>query len=306
MASEAVDRPRAPWPPPEGQIRVIIDADAANEIDDQYAIVQALGFPERLKVEGIVAAHYGDFGGPHGVDASFEEIERVLSLAGLSGKVPVLRGAPPFAFIAEPPDAEGVQFIIEQGMKATPEDPLWLVMLGPATNGVAALMREPRIADRTVIFWHGRTQWPVRCWNYNVFNDIKAARWLIESPRARLVLFDTGTYLTISLDETERRFSRRGKIGAYLHDIRAKNPAYLRPSKSMWDLGDTTALLDPGAVEFERVIAPAVRFDLSYDFRSKHGEIVRIHYVNRERAFDLLETALQRLAPEESSVGVEP
>ena len=37
------DRPAAPWPPPSGGLRVIIDADTANEIDDQYALALALG-----------------------------------------------------------------------------------------------------------------------------------------------------------------------------------------------------------------------------------------------------------------------
>jgi inosine-uridine nucleoside N-ribohydrolase len=284
----------APWPPPPGPLRVVIDADAANEIDDQYALAQALGFPERLKIEGLIAAHYGDFGGSAGIEESYREIQRVLEKAGLAGTIPVKRGSEPFAFADRPPDSEGVRFIIERAMQGTPENPLWLVMLGPATNGVAALKLEPRIADRVVFFWHGRTQWPARCWNFNVFNDVKAARLLFES-EARFILFDTGTFLIISQEETRRRFAPLGALGGYLHAIRARAPAYLLPRKSMWDLGDTTALLDPSAVRFERVQAPAVGYDLSYNFKRKLGEIVRIHEVNRERAFDLLERALQRV-----------
>ncbi len=49
-------RKPAPWPPSAGELRVVIDADAANEVDDPWAIALALGFPERLKIEGFVAS----------------------------------------------------------------------------------------------------------------------------------------------------------------------------------------------------------------------------------------------------------
>lgn len=41
--------------PPTGKVRLLIDTDTANEIDDQYAIAWALFRPDRLKVEAIVA-----------------------------------------------------------------------------------------------------------------------------------------------------------------------------------------------------------------------------------------------------------
>ena len=37
------------------------------------------------------------------------------------------------------------------------EDPLWLIMLGPATDAAIALKKDPKITDRIIIFWHGRT-----------------------------------------------------------------------------------------------------------------------------------------------------
>lgn len=41
--------------PPEGQVRLIIDTDTANEIDDQFALAWALLSPDRLVVEGMTA-----------------------------------------------------------------------------------------------------------------------------------------------------------------------------------------------------------------------------------------------------------
>ena len=44
--------------PQPGRVRVVIDTDAANEVDDQFAITWGLMSPERLDVEAIVAAPF--------------------------------------------------------------------------------------------------------------------------------------------------------------------------------------------------------------------------------------------------------
>ena len=43
---------------PRGSTRVVIDTDAANEIDDQFALTWALLSPERLRVEAVYAAPF--------------------------------------------------------------------------------------------------------------------------------------------------------------------------------------------------------------------------------------------------------
>jgi inosine-uridine nucleoside N-ribohydrolase len=43
---------------PVGPVRVLIDTDAANEIDDQFALTWALLSPDRLQVEALVAEPY--------------------------------------------------------------------------------------------------------------------------------------------------------------------------------------------------------------------------------------------------------
>lgn len=43
--------------PEDKKVRVVVDTDAKNEADDQFAIVQAILTP-KFRLEGIVAAHY--------------------------------------------------------------------------------------------------------------------------------------------------------------------------------------------------------------------------------------------------------
>jgi purine nucleosidase len=292
-ASPTSSRPQAPWPPPAGPLRVILDTDAANEVDDHYAIALALGFPERIRLEGFVAAHYGK---AEHLEKSFRDIELLLAKAGKSGAFPVKRGAPPMKSLDDAPPAEGVDFIIARALAATPEDPLWLVLLGPATNAVLALRKEPRIADRMIVFWHGRSAWPTKCTNFNANNDKPASRVIFEQP-SRYVLFDTGAQLKLPPETSERRFGPLGPLGAHLHEIRKRSPHWMRPDKGIFDLGDVAALIDPACATAERVDAPTVQEDQRYDFTRTHGPIVRIRDVHPGRCFDLLEEALRRLQP---------
>lgn len=44
--------------PQPARVRLVIDTDAANEVDDQFAITWGLLSPERLDIEAIVAAPF--------------------------------------------------------------------------------------------------------------------------------------------------------------------------------------------------------------------------------------------------------
>ncbi len=290
-------RQAAPWPPPAGQLRVIIDTDTANEVDDQWAIALALGFPERLKIEGFVAAHYGQRGGAQGIAKSRASLEATLAAAGQAGKFTLKNGSDPITYRDRAPGSEGVDFIIATARTATPENPLWLILLGAATDGAAALLKDPAIADRLVIFWHGRSTWPERCNNFNATNDPVAAALLFELP-CRFILFDTGTGLTMPMPESETRVGRVGPLGKFLNAIRTRSAYASRADKGMFDLGDIAALIDPaGTCQWESAAAPAVRFDLTYDFSKNHGLMHRITAIDRDASFVLLDRALDRLAP---------
>ena len=43
---------------PEGQLRVVLDTDTYNEVDDQFAVVHALLSPERISLEALYAGPF--------------------------------------------------------------------------------------------------------------------------------------------------------------------------------------------------------------------------------------------------------
>jgi len=281
-------------PPKDERLRVLIDSDAKNEIDDQWAIALAILSPERFAIEGFVGANFDNArGGPDGVEMSVREIELVLEKAGMAGRWPVKYGSDPMQYQFQPSESEGVDFIIERAMAGSADDPLWVVGLGSATDMASAFLKAPEIVDRVVVFWHFRTRWPEKCWNFNVFGDVRAARLLFHSPLS-FVLFDTGTHLTCPMEESEKRVMPFGKIGAYLHEYRRQNSWFMRADKGFFDLGDIAALLDLDLASWEEVECPRVDWDLSYRFEGELGSILRCADVDRDRVFALLFERLER------------
>lgn len=283
-------------PPKERQLRIVIDSDAKNEIDDQWAIALAILSPERFTIEGFVGANFDNaHGGPGGVAASVMEIETVLAKAGMAGRWPVLPGSDPMRYQYEPSPSAGVDFIIERARAGTPENPLWVVGLGAATDMASAALQAPDIVDRVVAFWHLRTQWPEKCYNFNVFGDVRAARLLFHSPLS-FVLFDTGAHLTCPMAESEEHVAPYGELGHYLHNYRLREAWYASSTKGFFDLGDIAALVDPDLACWEVASCPEVDWDLSYRFTDKLGSILRCYHVDRDRTFELLLSRLRAAA----------
>src|SRR5215217_3540141 len=99
--------------------RVIINTDAKNEADDQFAIVHALLSPS-LEVRGLIAAHFGTSRSERSMEESREEIDLLLNLMGLEQQVIVANGAP--TGIPEeqtPRESDGARLIIAESKLGT-------------------------------------------------------------------------------------------------------------------------------------------------------------------------------------------
>ncbi len=240
-------------------IDVVIDSDAFNEIDDQFAIVWALLSRRRLRVRAIHAAPFENarvtsFG--DGMERSYDEIQRLVGLLG-PGVDPgeICRGAIHRRSESTTGSIESVSCLIELARNYDSENPLLVVAIGAITNVAAALAVDPDLADRIVVLWLGGH--PTRDSHNHEFNlqgDPVAVREVIAS-RVRWVRFPcrgVAEALMTTLPEMESHLRGRGRIGDYLfrifaeyehEDLRA--PA---ASKTIWDLAPFAALLNPAWV----------------------------------------------------------
>ena len=111
--------------PPDRRVRAVLDTDTYNEIDDQFAIVQALLSPDRISLEAIYAApfHNKRSTGPgNGMDESYDEIHRLLDRMGRSPKGFVFRGVRDYVGTAKQPhEAEAVNDLVARARASTPD-----------------------------------------------------------------------------------------------------------------------------------------------------------------------------------------
>lgn len=285
-------------PPKEQRIRVVIVSDAANEIDDVWAIALAVLYPERFQIEGFVGSNFDhtESGvGPASIALSVGVIDTILMKAGLQGKYPVYPGGNPMQYEFAPSGSAGIDFIIKKAMESTPDDPLWVISLGAPTDAASAYLKAPAIKDRVVMFWHARTEetWPFRAHNYNIKGDMHASRMMFHAPFP-LVLFDTGTQLDAgSLEESAQYIKPYGELGEYLYSYRLRNPYFTSPGKGYFDMGDIAVLIDPGIGKWETTACPTVTEYMDYNFYKTNGTLLRCFDIDRNKAFQLLYSRLK-------------
>lgn len=264
--------------PDEKKIRVIINTDAKNEVDDQFAIVQGL-LTESFDLRGLIAAHFGTEKSVHSMLDSYKEIQKVLSLMGKESSVQVLKGAEK-ALESEmcPEDSDGAKLIIEEAMKDDIR-PLYVAFLGPLTDMASALLIEPAIAHRNItVIWIGGRDWPAGGWEYNLKNDVLAANVVFKS-EVQLWQVPRNVYrmMPVSHAELWTRVRPYGAIGKYLAEnvVDFNNEWTSRP-REFRILGDSPAvglILYNDCGEWEWKPAPEFDDNMNYVHNGKNRPI---------------------------------
>lgn len=272
--------------PPAATVRVIIDTDAKNEADDQYAIIHHLLTPA-FDVRAIVAAHFeGKAKTGDSMMQSYQEILRVLDLAEIDD-VPALHGGTvPLKDMQDAPDSEGVQFIIEEARR-NDDRPLYIAVQGAMTNVAAALNAAPDIASKITVIWNGGGPYPNGRGEFNLMQDADACRVLLKSDAAVWQIpQDVYATLEVTLAELACRVRPCGKIGKYLFEqleaenMQAFNPHFLLRTGENWTLGDNTTIAVLLENRFrgnwhERT-APDINEDLTYS-ENPQRKIIRVY-----------------------------
>lgn len=164
------------------KIPVIFDTDANNELDDQHALAYLLFSGKQFAVKGItVNATYN--GG--NIDEQYVEAERILKLANLHGKIPLLKGAnEKYTDIKDKVRSgsfdgdKAVNFIISKA-QSNKKGPLVLIAVGKLTNVALALQKAPSIAKKIRVVWLG-SNYP-EPGEYNQDNDTASLNYVLNT-----------------------------------------------------------------------------------------------------------------------------
>ncbi|WP_231747311.1 nucleoside hydrolase [Auraticoccus cholistanensis] len=264
--------------------RVLINSDAKNEADDQFAIVHALLSPT-LDVRGLVPAHFGSRRSRRSMLDSREEIDLLLELMGMAGQVPVANGADgPIPDEATPVDSPGARLIIEESRLAGEGDPLFVAFLGPLTDMASAILLDPEIVHReVVVIWIGGVAHDGsdqrRKIEFNLSNDIAAANVVFDSGiEVWQVPSNVYRMVSVSYAELDEQIGCAGPLGEYLirqlHEWNDRYHAEPIESRSLGDSPAIALMLYPGSGAFR--VRPAPRFGAEGHHVPGSGNPIRV------------------------------
>jgi len=277
--------------PPEGDVGLVIDTDAGNEIDDQFALAYALGAPS-LDVEAVYAAPFDNdrsSGPADGMERSHEEIRRVLGLLDRDPGALALRGSRS-PLDDGPTTNPAVEDLIERA-RADREGDLYVAALGAPTNVAAAIRRAPEIVGEIAVVWLGGQPhgWPTAD-EFNLRGDTAAVRTLFDSgvPLVHVPCRNVAEHLTTSAAELDRHLGT-DPASEYLRELfgecrerRATGPVW---TKEIWDLAPVAALAIPSHVPTALAHSPTLTAELTWN-RDPARHLIRVaRGVDRDAVF---------------------
>ncbi len=244
--------------------KLILDADTANEIDDQYAIIRMLR-QNKFDVIGLTSAQWSHYlGDQESVQASQVLNEKLIELMGVTN-VPTFMGAErpmgkPWGG-DEAKDSAAAQFIIKSARELPEGDQLYVVSIGATTNLASAIKLAPEIAPRIKAYLMGfQYDFETRAWNkseFNVRRDLNAADFLLNQKDLELHVMSatTSKVFTFAQQDSYDKQSKMGPLGQQLTD---RWNARFPTSKTwvMWDLALVEAMIDPALASEEEVLTP--------------------------------------------------
>jgi hypothetical protein len=244
--------------------QVILDTDARNEIDDQHYI--GYGLFSNVDVLGINSIHHGlrpDNGGHAQEQINFGEINYIIQLSRQSdllkhrpenqmplvfhgSKVPLQVPASGNWQDTKPVKSEASESILAAARGASPDNPVWVLPVGPCTNIANAILlaREEGLdlKSRIKIVWLGGGPEKVNAWSFNGENDPWSVYVTGQSGVEFWILLENPTGASLSIDKrTEMDLYPNNPLGKYL--VAVTNIWSTETIKALYDLSTISMVI---------------------------------------------------------------
>ena len=283
---------------PTKKIDVVLDTDAYNEVDDQFAISYMLCYRDKLNVKGFCAAPFFNqlsSSPADGMEKSYNELFNLIKLAGETDLLDrIYRGSTTYLPDEKTPvESEAADFMATLANNYSPENPLYIVAIGAITNVASAILKNPKMAENTVIVWLGghATHVLQERPEFNLRGDIAAAQVVFDSGIDLVQIPCRGVCSEMSTTWHELEYYLRGRneICDYLTDIvreasQNSSEPYAK-SRVIWDVSAGTVLLCPEAFEMEERPCPVIGDDGFYEQDDSRHSYLYVHRLYRDRFF---------------------
>ena len=283
--------------PPKGKVDVVLDTDAYNEIDDQFAIAYLLKAKDRANLLALYAApfHNSRSTGPKdGMEKSYDEILRLLDFAG--ERVDVFKGSEGYLPDEKTPVlSPAVEDLVKKAHGYTSENPLYVVAIGAITNVASALLLDPSIAEKVVVVWLGGHALHFHdTKEFNLWQDVAAARVVMQSGAAFVQLPCCGVVSAFTVSGSDLRdwFVGKNPLADYLAknaieeaESYAKGHAWTRviwdAVAVAWLFNENNRFMD---YRLERKCLPS--YSGHYEMTMREEMMAYVYHVKRDALFN--------------------
>jgi hypothetical protein len=290
---------------------VVLDTDAYNEIDDQFALAYLVRSEPFCRVRAMTAAPF--YSHPSrgravrsdspadGMERSYREILKVLALMDRDDLNPfVFRGSPQYLpGPLEPVRSEAAGKIIEISKDYDAITPLYVVAIGALTNVASALLMDTTLRDRIVVVWlGGHARHYHMASDFNLEQDVDAARVVFGCgvPLVQLPCLGVVSEFRFSKAELEHLFRGKNALCDYLID---NTFSYMNQpdearfwSKPLWDVA-AVAWLMPGDMMLDRILPAMIpQADFNHSYPLEGPPIRYVYYVKKDALTNDLVTKL--------------
>lgn len=276
----------------ERKKKVILDTDAFNEIDDQFAIAYTY-LSEKMELLAVCAEHYKhdrQRDPAAGMEKSYDEIIKVLSLTDPAYKTPVFHGSTTsIDAVGDAVESDAAENIIRIVRES--DEIVYIAAIGAITNVASAIMKAPDIKEKMCVLWLGCNQLdmadPIE---YNLEQDYKAGQFLLDCGVPTVIVPACWvTSVLRSRIENTAKLKGANPVCDYLYKI--SEEAYIavgRPetwARTIWDLGAPAIFENPECAEFEIVPTPILTDERKYAFDEKRHKMIIVTKLHRDPIF---------------------
>ena len=275
----------------KGIVKVILDTDTYNEIDDQFALVQMLFSQNRINTLSINAAPFSmndrSDNPEKGMELSYIEIFRLLEKIDFKKKNFVFKGSTKYiGFDKKPINSPAADNIIENALRCSENDPLYVIAIGAITNVASAILKEPEIINKIVVVWLGGNAlyWPENN-EFNLKQDIGGAQVLFDSGVSLVLVPCKGvtSHLISTVSEIEKYIEPHGQIGKFLAmRFKEYNNNHKGWSKEIWDMAAISWVLNEEWAPTNIAPSPILLNDKSWAFNENRHPIKIVYEIKRD------------------------
>ena len=246
---------------------------------------------ERIKVEGIYAAPFSmneRADSPEkGMELSYDEILRLLERINVSHENFVFKGVKKYLGLSKKiVEAPAVDELINQALKSTPEDPLYVIAIGAISNVASALIKAPEIKEKIVVIWLGGNAlyWP-HSYDFNLKQDVGGAQILFDCgvPLVMVPCAGVTTHLTTTVPEIEKYIEPHGEIGKFLAmRFKEYSDDHKGWSKELWDMAAVAWLINEEWTPTNIISSPILSDNMTWSIDHRRHSIKIVSMLNRD------------------------